>query len=469
MFPRGLLREYASVLTIMARASDLFAVLVGALSAFYWRFHDFSLQSNYQIAILISTLLVLGIFPLFGVYESWRGKSRFVQLRTITAAWISVLLILIVIAYLTKTGETISRQWTVAWGFSTWCLLLVFRAGLGQGLRFLRNKGWNHKRVIIVGAGKLGREVLARLRDSAWMGFDVVAFADDVPVSASELCEGVRVLRDIDELGAVAERERIDEVWISLPLREEERVKRALHSLRHSTATIRFVPDIFGFNLLNHSVTEIAGLAVLDLSITPMIGLNRVVKALEDRVLCALILLLISPLMLVIAIGVKLTSPGPVFFRQLRHGWDGRPFEVYKFRTMLVHEENEKVYVQACKNDPRVTRFGAFLRKTSLDELPQFINVLQGHMSIVGPRPHPIALNNKHKELVEAYMQRHRVKPGITGWAQVNGWRGETDTLDKMKKRVEFDLYYIENWSLWFDLKIILMTVFRGFRDPNAY
>lgn len=469
MFPRGLLREYASLLTIVARVSDVVAVVIGASIAFYWRFHHLQLPSNYQIAILISTLLVLGVFPVFGIYGSWRGKSRFVQLRTITVAWVSVLLVLIVIAYLTKTGQTVSRQWTVAWGTFAWTLMLLFRVGLGQGLRFIRKKGWNHKRVVIVGAGRLGRDVERRLSEYAWTGFDIVGFVDNEPVAASESGGKVQLLGDIKSLGDVVEKKRIDEVWIALPLKDEERVKRVFHSMRHSTATIRFVPDIFGFNLLNHSVTEIAGLAVLDLSITPMVGLNRVVKAFEDRVLCMIILLLISPVMLVIAIGVKLSSPGPVFFRQLRHGWDGRPFEVYKFRTMVVHDDQHGEYSQARKGDPRVTRFGAFLRKTSLDELPQFLNVMQGHMSIVGPRPHPIPLNDKHKDLVDAYMQRHKVKPGITGWAQVNGWRGETDTLYKMKKRVEYDLYYIENWSLWFDLKVIFMTLFRGFRHPNAY
>ena len=200
-----------------------------------------------------------------------------------------------------------------------------------------------------------------------------------------------------------------------------------------------------------------------------MEGVNRFIKAAEDRILATLILVAISPLMLFIALGVKLSSPGPVLFKQKRHGWDGKPIKVYKFRTMRVHEEEEGKITQARRSDPRVTPFGAFLRRTSLDELPQFFNVLQGRMSIVGPRPHAVEHNEFYKEQVEAYMQRHRVKPGITGWAQINGWRGETDTLEKMRKRVEYDLYYIENWSLWFDLKIIFLTLFKGFVNKNAY
>jgi len=185
--------------------------------------------------------------------------------------------------------------------------------------------------------------------------------------------------------------------------------------------------------------------------------------------LALLILLLISPLMLLIALGVKLTSPGPVLFKQKRLGWDGQPFKVYKFRSMVVHREEGGLLTQASMGDVRVTPFGAFLRRTSLDELPQFFNVLRGTMSIVGPRPHAIEHNEQYKELVDDYMRRHKVKPGITGWAQINGWRGETDTLEKMRKRVEYDLYYIENWSLWFDLRIILLTVFKGFVNKNAY
>src|SRR5690606_32379061 len=222
------------------------------------------------------------------------------------------------------------------------------------------------------------------------------------------------------------------------------------------------------FNLLNHSITEVAGLPVLNLSATPMEGVNGLLKALEDRVLAALILLLIWPVMVAIAIGIKLSSPGPVIFKQHRYGLRGNKIEVWKFRTMTVCENDDNV-TQAKRNDPRVTRFGAFLRRTSLDELPQLFNVLQGRMSLVGPRPHAVAHNEQYRKLIGRYMLRHTVKPGITGLAQINGWRGETDSLDKMQKRVEYDLYYIENWSLWLDLKIIFLTLFKGLRHPNAY
>jgi putative colanic acid biosynthesis UDP-glucose lipid carrier transferase len=200
-----------------------------------------------------------------------------------------------------------------------------------------------------------------------------------------------------------------------------------------------------------------------------MVGINRILKAIEDRVLALVMLVLTAPLLMLVAIGVKLSSPGPIIFRQQRHGWDGQPFTLYKFRTMVVHSETDDCVTQACRNDPRVTRFGAFLRRTSLDELPQLINVLQGDMSLVGPRPHAVSHNEYYKNLIEPYRGRARVKPGITGWAQVNGFRGATNALEKMVKRVEYDIYYIENWSLWFDLKIMLLTLVKGFYHENAY
>src|SRR5690606_29802481 len=207
----------------------------------------------------------------------------------------------------------------------------------------------------------------------------------------------------------------------------------------------------------------------LDLSCSPMGGPARVFKRTEDILIGGLISLLILPVCLAIAIAIKATSPGPVVFKQYRTGINGKKFKVYKFRSMVVHQENGDGVTQATKNDARITPIGAFLRRTSLDELPQFFNVLQGRMSLVGPRPHALAHNDYYKDLVESYMQRHKVKPGITGWAQVNGYRGETDTLDKMQKRVEYDLWYIDNWSLWLDVKIIFMTVFKGFINKNAY
>ena len=245
--------------------------------------------------------------------------------------------------------------------------------------------------------------------------------------------------------------------------------KEIMQALQQSTVTTRLLLNIFNLMLLNHSITDIAGYPVLNIRTSPMRGINRFIKALEDRALALIILVLISPLLALISLAVKLTSQGPVFFKQQRLGWDGKIIKVYKFRTMYQHQEVNGKVTQAKANDARITPLGRFLRRTSLDELPQFINVLQGRMSIVGPRPHALAHNDEYKYKIHTYMQRHYVKPGITGWAQINGWRGETDTLDKMQKRIDYDLYYINHWSLWFDLKIIFLTFFRGFTHNNAY
>lgn len=253
------------------------------------------------------------------------------------------------------------------------------------------------------------------------------------------------------------------EVWLCLPLQEGESVKKILHSLRHLTLDVRFIPNLSDLPLLNHRVSYISGMYALDISLTPMEGSARIIKRLEDLLIGALISLLILPICIGIAIAIKCTSKGPIIFKQYRTGINGRRFKVYKFRSMEVHSEVDGQVTQAKLGDPRVTALGAFLRRTSLDELPQFYNVLQGRMSIVGPRPHALAHNEYYKDLVESYMKRHKVKPGITGWAQVNGLRGETDTIDKMQKRVEHDLWYINHWSFWLDLKIIFLTVFKGF------
>jgi putative colanic acid biosynthesis UDP-glucose lipid carrier transferase len=248
----------------------------------------------------------------------------------------------------------------------------------------------------------------------------------------------------------------------------QPRILKLLDELKDTTASIYFVPDIFMFDLIQARMDSIGGIPVVAVCETPLYGFNALIKRVSDIVIAATILLLISPVMLAIAIGVKRSSPGPVLFKQRRYGLDGREILVYKFRSMTVTEDGPVVR-QATRQDSRVTRFGGFLRRTSLDELPQFINVLQGRMSVVGPRPHAVAHNEMYRKLISGYMIRHKVKPGITGLAQVNGLRGETDTIEKMKARVEYDLSYLRNWSVWLDLMIILKTVFVVLRDQNAY
>jgi len=252
-------------------------------------------------------------------------------------------------------------------------------------------------------------------------------------------------------------------------MRSEKKMREVFDQLQDTTASLYLIPDLFVFELLGARQQDIAGLPAFALCETPLTGPFGGIKRVEDIVLASVILFFIWPIMLGIALAIRITSKGPVIFKQHRYGLNGERIKVYKFRSMTVSDNDDTVIEQASRYDIRVTRLGLFLRRTSLDELPQFINVLQGRMSVVGPRPHAVAHNEQYRKLIKGYMWRHKMKPGITGWAQINGWRGETDTLDKMKKRVEFDLEYIRRWSVWLDLKIVFLTVFKGFVDKNAY
>jgi len=466
-------KSYAVKGTFLARITDLISVFVSGLFAYFLRFEQFPdlsiIPNNYYSIIIVSSVLSVLIFPLFNLYDSWRGKSLFNQIRSVFFAWGGVLVGIIILLFLLKSSEDFSRSWFIYWYVTGAFFILAIRLISYLSLRWIRSKGLNYRSVVIIGAGDLGKEVLQRITQSGWTGFKVIAIFDDNETLKGGNIYGVPVKTGPDDMMAFVEDHNVDEVWLALPLNAEERMQGLVHQLSSTSANVRLIPDIFGLSILNHGFTEIAGMPVVDLCTSPMVGFSRFIKAVEDKVLAAIILILISPVMLTIAISIKLTSKGPVLFKQKRHGWDGRIIKVYKFRSMKAHKEFDGSVTQAIRKDPRITRLGTFLRRTSLDELPQFYNVLQGRMSIVGPRPHAVAHNEHYKEVVDQYMLRHRVKPGITGWAQVNGWRGETDTVEKMQKRVEYDLFYIENWSLWFDLKIILLTVFKGFINKNAY
>jgi putative colanic acid biosynthesis UDP-glucose lipid carrier transferase len=321
---------------------------------------------------------------------------------------------------------------------------------------------------VIAGANDLGRRLAERLREDPLLGVRVAGYFDD---RASGRLQGLAAeenLGSLEQLADYARAHRVDVIYIALPMASQPRILRLLEDLRDTTMSIYFVPDIFVSDLIQARVDSVGGLPVVAVCETPFHGLNGLVKKISDVVLAAAILAAISPLMIAIAIGVKLSSPGPVLFKQRRYGVDGRKIVVYKFRSMTVAEDGD-VVTQATRNDSRVTRFGAFLRKSSLDELPQFINVLQGRMSVVGPRPHAIAHNELYRKLIRGYMIRHKVKPGITGFAQVNGFRGETDTVEKMKARVEYDLEYLRNWSLLLDLQIVLKTAIVVLKRSNAY
>jgi putative colanic acid biosynthesis UDP-glucose lipid carrier transferase len=467
MLPKGLLKEYSQILSMLLRGLDVIAVAVSGWGAYYYKFGDLNLKPHYVTALCIASGLTLIVFASFRIYESVRAQSYWHHLiRLIQAIWI-VLMLLAGLAFLSKTGQDFSRSWYMLWALFSLILLVLFRFSLLVLLHLMRRKGWNERRIVIIGAGELGRQLMGTLQQALWTGFKIVAIFDDHIQDKPRHIAKIPVLPTPQSIRdyLISLPVSIDEVWIAMPLHAEARMKEILHELRNDTITTRLVLDIFGMDLLNHSVSHLAGFPVINMRSTPMVGMNRMIKALEDRILASIILLLLSPLLLFIAMMIKLGSKGPIFYRQKRVSWNGKEFEMLKFRSMPVDAESHTGPVWAKKDEQRATKFGAFLRKTSLDELPQFINVLYGHMSVVGPRPERMFFVEQFKEQIPRYMQKHFVKAGITGWAQVHGWRGNTS----LEKRIEYDLYYIENWSFALDIKIIFLTLFRGFVNKNAY
>ena len=441
----------------LAMSMDVLIIWGSGLLAYLWHrsaAEQGDIPTRYKLLVMAASMLQLAFSS--SLYRSWRVNELWAMMRSVSVAWAGIVMIMLTWLFATKASSDFSRIWFVGWCVGTLVALCLQRLVVYTGLHWLRSRGYNYKTVLVVGDSPSVQHVEEALEQSAWSGLRLLG----------------KVLPD-DLAAYMQEQQRlktpIDEVWLCLRRSDDTGMRAVLSALRHSTANIRLVPDWFVLKLINHGVSEVVGIQMLDLSASPMTGGMRMLKAVQDFVLGSLILLLISPLMLAIALAIKFTSKGPVLYQQRRHGWNGEEIWVYKFRSMVIHKEADFQVTQAKKKDVRITPLGAFLRRTSLDELPQFINVLQGRMSIVGPRPHAMAHNEHYKQLVPGYVLRHKVKPGITGWAQINGFRGETDTLDKMQKRVEHDLYYIENLSLWLDLKIIVATVFKGFVHRNAY
>ena len=467
------LKEHSTSLNIILRIIDCLGLLSAGLLTYWLRFSNLELNLTYKNVILLGVLLGAASLSFFGAYRAWRGASFTSEIRCVISATFTTFLLLIISGFITQSSDSFSRIWIVSWLLTSTIIILIYRLILRKILGALRAKGLNIRAVIIIGDGVLAQQVADRLEQHPEMGLivqGVISTHEDVNKKLiTNKGNIIPYLGNLNDLDYISKKHRTDQVWIAIPMSEVEKMEQVQSSLSNSSIAIRMVPDIFGFRLLNQSITEVAGLPVINISTSHMFeGKNRFLKLIEDKILALLILILISPILIILAIIVKLTSEGPILFKQYRTGANGQDFRVYKFRSMVVHDEEDGKVTQATKGDNRITPIGAFMRKTSLDELPQFINVLQGRMSIVGPRPHALAHNEHYKTIVESYMRRHMVKPGITGWAQVNGFRGETDTIEKMESRIEYDLYYIENWSVWFDLRIIFLTIFKGFIHKNA-
>ena len=423
---------------------------------------------------VLQVVLGIGLFATFtGVwhlYRSWRAAPLRLELLRTTQCWLAA------IAGVDLIGNVIAPTFLVGahllivmWALVSLLGMLGTRVLLRTGLRLQRLRGGNFRTVAVIGANETGRAVANRIEHASWMGLRFVGFFDDRAPCALRNAADIAIAGTCAALLERIQANQVDMVYIALPLRSELRIHQVVSQLRDSTVSVYYVPDFSAFGLLRAGWDTLGDLPVVNLVDTPHRGIDAMSKRAFDICVGALILALVAVPMLVIAAAVKLTSPGPVIFRQRRDGLDGREFEIWKFRTMSVCEDGKSEFRQAVRHDPRVTPVGAFLRRTSLDELPQFINVLQGSRSIVGPRPHPVALNSSQRHLIDGYMLRHKVRPGITGWAQVNGFRGETDTHDKMLGRVQLDLDYIHHWSLWLDVRILAMTLVKGLSGPSAY
>jgi len=386
----------------------------------------------------------------------------------IVSSWVTLVAILALCGYATRSLVFFENDVLIAWLLITPVLqwLAVWIGSLI--VRHLSKQPEARRTAVVVGGGALGVKVAVALSEGSEQGLDFVGYFDDRTDDRLHHLATAQRLGGLKDVAAYCTEQGIREVYITLPLGSQPRIVELLEQLQGTTASLFFVPDVFGISIIQGRLQDMNGVPVVGICETPFTGTNELVKRVSDIVLGTIILILISPVLIAIAIGVKLSSPGPILFRQRRNGLDGGEIIVYKFRSMTTQDNGSHV-AQAVKRDPRVTPFGAFIRRTSLDELPQFINVLQGHMSIVGPRPHAVAHNELYRQLIKAYMVRHKVKPGITGWAQVNGHRGETDTIEKMQARVEYDLEYLRNWSLGLDLQIIVRTIRLVFFDRHAY
>jgi len=462
----GFLRQHHTWFTLSLRLSD--AVMGPAALFVVMTAYGVQWNRPYAVAAILGAALTMISMQAVEAYRAWRGSSLWSEARTVLGAWFIVVVILLFIAWATKSTHFFSRVAVGAWFILTPVVLTAIHLGGRIFLRKMRKAGRNTRKAVIVGAGRLGASLAARIGAADWMGVHLAGLFDDDGDLKSELVEGFPVLGTTGEVKDFVVSEQVDLVYLALPMRAESQMRELFDTLQDTTASVYLVPDLFVFELLGARAQDMGGVPVFALCETPFFGPFGVVKRFEDMILASLILLCVSPVLLLISIGVKLSSAGPVLFRQRRYGLHGEEVVIWKFRTMSVCEDGDAV-VQATRSDGRVTAFGAFLRRTSLDELPQFINVLQGRMSIVGPRPHAVAHNEQYRKLIRGYMWRHKVRPGITGLAQVHGWRGETDTLDKMERRVEFDLEYIRNWSVWMDIKILWLTILRGFKHKNAY
>jgi len=413
-------------------------------------------------------ILSLLVFSLTFPANPPTGTTAGALVRQVLADWTLVVGLLLLVGWVTRTLWTFDERVIAGWVALTPAAIVAGRLVLPSLMPRILAADGLQRVAVIAGAGPVGRGLAERIGQAPFLGVRVAGFFDDRTSDRLHPTSAAHLLGSLDELAEYAKKNRVDLIYVALPMASQPRIMKVLDELHDTTASIYFAPDIFLFDLIQARMESIGGIPVVAICESPFQGMPALVKRASDIAIAGAFLICAAPLMLAIAAAIKLTSPGPVIFKQRRYGLDGREIVVYKFRSMTCMEDGGDVR-QASRNDNRVTPLGAFLRASSLDELPQFINVLQGRMSVVGPRPHAVAHNEMYRKLIKSYMVRHKVRPGITGWAQVNGLRGETDTVDKMRARIEYDLDYLRHWSLKLDLAIIWRTLFVVFKRQNAY
>ena len=469
-----MLQEQSRLFQRILFAVDLALIVIGWILAWFVRFEVLAwanflppsgvIPLSRYLAFLPWVLIVsMTVFWFSGLYAPDRLQRMTHLVLSVTKA--VVMGLIVVTASLSFYRElSFSRLHMMLFGGATPALMVLARLAMYMALRRAQKRGMHLRRVLILGAGDAGRKLGEALRQYPWIGFEIAGFLDDHKKGQED------VLGDVSEAVAVVDRfqrqnQPIHYVYIALPLTVLHRIEPIVNELSTRLAHVCLVPDLFHFDIVNSRVTSVEGLPIIHLIDEAPLEFARVTKRIVDVAFAAAALVFLSPLLLLLAIGVKLSSPGPVFYKQNRMGLNGRTFDMLKFRSMPVDAEAATGAVWAQPGEKRATRLGALMRRTSLDELPQFINVLKGDMSVVGPRPERPVFIEQFRGRVPRYMLRHKMKAGITGWAQVNGWRGDTS----IEKRIEYDLYYIRNWSLRLDVKIMVMTLWSGFVNKNAY
>jgi Undecaprenyl-phosphate glucose phosphotransferase len=418
--------------------------------------------SEFVGMMVLSPFLAALLLHRLGLYASRRTKNLAREIwdatRAVVLVWGASYL-----AYLVITHHPVSRLMMGSVLLSWVVLEAAFRTTARSILRAMRRRGYNLRHAAIVGTGRLGQKLFHKLRKNTWTGIDVIYFVGDEP--SRRMIDGVPVYKPVESIFDILAIKPVDTVFVALPARQHDQVAQVLDQLGETNVDVQVVPDLLAFSYLEHDVSQLEDLPIIAMTHSPQHGFNSIFKRLFDIAFSLLAILILSPLLLLIAVMVKLTSKGPVFYAQERMSLASRPFKILKFRSMHPDAETQTGAVWASKGDPRVTPLGRLLRKTNLDELPQLFNILWGHMSVVGPRPERPELVQRLRRQIPRYMLRDTVKPGLTGWAQVHGWRGRTS----LRKRIQYDLYYVTHWSFGMDIRIILMTLWRSFRDPNAY